>query len=186
MDDGTHPTSTIRPTNRPTIRSASDEAAAGNDAPKDAGIRSASEEHTAKPARELGQQPRPWPPRLPGASGNQGFPETVRTAGQRFDRAVKDGLDESGGRATALGGALMAGYGTAISEAVSFMGQAAERQNELLGSMLQARGPQDIMTAGQRYLLGGWLAFFEVNVRVAQAASRMSQDTAYSPPRPDA
>ncbi|WP_247871410.1 hypothetical protein, partial [Azospirillum sp. TSH7] len=129
MDDGTHPTSTIRPT----IRSASDEAAAGNDAPKGAGIRSASEEHMVKPARELGQQPRPWPPRLPGASGNQGFPETVRTAGQRFDRALKDSLDEGGGQATALGGALMAGYGTAISEAVTFMGQAAERQNVSIG-----------------------------------------------------
>ncbi|AWB06591.1 hypothetical protein A6A40_16020 (plasmid) [Azospirillum humicireducens] len=186
MDDGTHPTPTNRPTNRPIIRSASDEAAAGNDAPNGAGIRSASEEHTAKPTRELGQQPRPWPPRLSGASGNQGFPETVRTAGQKFDRALKDSLDEGGGRATALGGALMAGYGTAISEAVSYMGQAVERQNELLGSMLQARGPQDIITAGQRYLLGGWLAFFEVNVRVAQAASRLSQDSAHSPPRPGA
>jgi hypothetical protein len=56
----------------------------------------------------------------------------------------------------------------------------------MVGSMLQARGPQDIVTAGNRYLLGGWLAFFEVNVRVAQAASRLTQDTGHNPPHPGA
>ncbi|CAO3451619.1 hypothetical protein [Azospirillum largimobile] len=178
MDDGTH----TAPTTRPTIRSASDETAARNDGPKGATIRSASEEHAPKAGRGFGQQPpRPWPPKLPGTSGNQGFPETVQAAGQRFDRAFNQGLGDGGGRAMALGGALMAGYGTAFSEAVSFMNKAVERQNEMMGSMLQARGPQDIVTAGNRYLLGGWLAFFEVNVRVAQAASRLTQDAKHSP-----
>lgn len=181
MDDRTPPT----PTTRPTIRSASDEAPAGNDASKGATIRSASEEHAPKAGRGFGQQPRPWPPKLPGTSGNQGFPETVQAAGQRFERALNQGLDDGGGRAMALGGAmggaLMAGYGTAFSEAVSFMNKAVERQNEMMGSMLQARGPQDIVMAGNRYLLGGWLAFCEVNVRAAQAASRLTQDARQNP-----
>ena len=177
MDDGTH----TAPTTRPTIRSASHETPAGNDAPKGATIRSASEEHAPKAGRDLGQQPRPWPPKLHGTSGNQGFPQTVRAAGQRLDQALNQGLDDGGGRAMALGGALMAGYGTAFSEAVSFMNKAVERRNEMMGSMLQARGPQDIVMAGNRYLLGGWLAFFEINVRAAQAASRLTQDAKHSP-----
>ncbi len=182
MDDGTHTT----PTTRPTIRSASDETPVRDDAPKGASIRSASEEHAPNVNRGFGQQPRPWPPKLPGTSGNEGFPETVRTAGQRFDRALNQGLDDGAGRTMALGGALMAGYGTAFSEAVSFMNQAVERQKEMMGSMRQARGPQEIMMAGNRYLLGGWLAFFEVNVRVAQAASRLTQNANHNPPHPDA
>ncbi|MGA1859880.1 hypothetical protein VH569_28180 [Azospirillum sp. 11R-A] len=182
MDDGTQPT----PTTRPTIRSASDEIPAGKDGSKGTTIRSASEEHAPQANRGFGQQPRPWPPTLPGTSGNQGFPETVQAAGQRFNRAFNQGLDSGSGQATALGGALMAGYGTAFSEAVSFMNQAVERQNEMMGSMLQARGPQDIVTAGHRYLLGGWLAFFEVNVRVAQAASRLTQDAKHNAPHPNA
>ncbi|MCM8735474.1 hypothetical protein M5E06_15035 [Azospirillum sp. A1-3] len=177
MDDGTH----TAPTTRPTIRSASDETVARNDGPKGATIRSASEEHAPKAGRGFGQQPRPWPPTLPGASGNQGFPETVQAAGQRFKRAFNQGVEDRGARTMALGGALMASYGTAFSEAVSFMNKAVERQNEMMGSMLQARGPQDIVTAGNRYLLGGWLAFFEINVRVAQAASRLTPDARQNP-----
>ncbi|CBS89103.1 hypothetical protein [Azospirillum lipoferum] len=182
MEDGAHtPTTT-----RPTIRSASDEAPAGNDAPKGATIRSASEEHAPKAGRGFGQQPRPWPPKLPGTSGNQSFPETVQAAGQKVERALSHGLEDGGGRAMALGGAMMAGYGTAFSEAVSFMNKAVERQNEMMGSMLQARGPQDIVMAGNRYLLGGWLAFCEVNVRAAQAASRLTQDARQNPLHRDA
>lgn len=177
MDDGTH----TAPTTRPTIRSASHENPAGNDAPKGATIRSASEEHAPKAGRGVGQPPRPWPPKLHGTSGNQGFPETIQAAGQRFDRALNQGLDDRGGRAMALGNAMMTGYGTAFSEAVSFMNKAVERQNEMMGSMLQARGPQDIVMAGNRYLLGGWQAFFEVNVRAVQAASRLTQDARQNP-----
>ncbi|WP_377805770.1 hypothetical protein ABNQ38_03805 [Azospirillum sp. A29] len=182
MDDGTH----NPPTPHPTIHSASDETPVGKDASNGATIRSVSQEHAPKAGRGFDQQPRPWPPKLPGTSGTQGFPETVQAAGQRFNRALNQGVDDGGDRAMALGGALMANYGTAFSEAVSFMNQAVERQNEMMGGMLKARGPQDIVTAGSRYLLGGWLAFFEVNVRVAQAASRLTQDANHNPPHPDA
>jgi hypothetical protein len=170
MDDGTHPTSTIRPT----IRSASDEAA-GTNAPKGYSIRNPSEEHAPKIARGPGQQSKPWPPKL-----------TATSNGQSFDRALNQRHDEGGSRAMARGDALTSGYGAAFSEAAAFMNQAVERQNEMMSSMLQARGPLDIVTAANRYLLGGWLAFFEVNVRVAQAASRLTEDAKHSPARPGA
>lgn len=167
MDDGTHPTSTTRPT----IHSASDEAAANAEASKRPSIRSASEEQApkagaaaAQASRSVDQQPRPWPPKLPGAGNMGGLPEA--------------------GRATESGNALTAGYGGVFSEAVTFMNQAVDRQNEMMSSMLRAHGPQDIMMAGSRYLLGGWLAFFEVNVRISQAASRFAEDAKYNPARP--
>ncbi|SMF89301.1 hypothetical protein SAMN02982917_6679 [Azospirillum oryzae] len=167
MDDGTHPTSTTRPT----IHSASDEAAANAEASKRPGIRSASEEQApkagaaaAQASRSVGQQPRPWPPKLPGAGSMGSLPEA--------------------GRATESGNALAAGYGGVFSEAVTFMNQAVDRQNEMMSSMLRAHGPQDIMMAGSRYMLGGWLALFEVNVRVAQAASRLTEGAKQMTTRP--
>lgn len=170
MDDGTH--------TAPTIRSASDEAAPKTEMSKGRSIRSASEEHAPKAdavatqgARGVGQQQRPWPPKLPGAGNGQSVPDVGRSAEQSLNRA------------TELGSALTSGYGTAFSEAVTFMNRAVERQNEMMGSMLRAQGPLDIVQAGNRYLLGGWLAFFEVNVRVAQAASRLTDDVKQSPDR---
>lgn len=171
MDDGTHPT----PTTRPTIHSASDEAAASAGASKRPNIRpsirSASEEQAPKAGaaaaqayRGLGQQPRPWPPKLSGSG----------SMGSRPDA----------GRATESGNAPAAGYGGGFSEAITFMNQAVDRQNEMMSSMLRAHGPQDVMMAGSRYLLGGWLAFFEVNVRISQAASRFAEDARYNPARP--
>ncbi|AWU97941.1 hypothetical protein GBZ48_28755 [Azospirillum melinis] len=171
MDDGTHPT----PTTRPTIHSASDEAAASAEASKRPNIRpsirSASEEQApkvgaaaAQASRSVGQQSRPWPPKLPGSGSMAGLPDA--------------------GRAMESGNALAAGYGGVFSEAVTFMNQAVDRQNEMMSGMLRARGPQDIMMAGSRYLLGGWLAFFEVNVRISQAASRFAEDAKYNPARP--
>ncbi|GLR82996.1 hypothetical protein HUE56_00200 (plasmid) [Azospirillum oryzae] len=174
MDDGTHPT----PTTRPTIHSASDEAAASAEASKRPNIRpsirSASEEQAPKAGAAaaqasrglLGQQPRPWPPKLSGSGSMGGFPDA--------------------GRATESGNAPAAIYGGGLAEAVTFMNQAVERQNEMMSSMLRAHGPQDIMMAGSRYLLGGWLAFFEVNVRIAQAASRMTEGAKQMTPRPEA
>lgn len=159
MDDGTHPI--------PTIHSASDEAQA-NKKPR---IRSASEEYApkagaaaAQASRGLGQQPRPWPSKLSGNGGMGGRPDA--------------------GRAAESSDAPAAGYGGVFSEAVTFMNQAVDRQNEMLSSMLRAHGPQDVMMAGSRYLLGGWLAFFEVNVRISQAASRFTEDAKYNPVRP--
>jgi hypothetical protein len=171
MDDGTHPT----PTTRTTIHSASDEAAASAAASKRPNIRpsirSASEEQAPKAGaaaaqayRGLGQQPRPWPPKLSGSGSMGGFPDA--------------------GRATESGNAPAAGYGGGFSEAITFMNQAVDRQNEMMSSMLRAHGPQDVMMAGSRYLLGGWLAFFEVNVRISQAASRFAEDAKYNPARP--
>lgn len=162
MDDGTHPT--------PTIRSASDEAEAN----KKPGIRSASEEYapkagaaSAQAPRGPGQQPRPWPPKLsdngrPFASGGR--------------------MAEPGSATAAAHG--MSGPGGILSEAATFVNRAVERQNELMSSMLRARGPQDVMMAGSRYMLGGWLAFFEVNVRISQAATRFTEDARYNPARP--
>lgn len=171
MDDGTHPT----PTTRPTIHSASDEAAARAEASKRPNIRpsirSASEEQApkagaaaAQASRGLGQQPRPWPPKLSGSGSMGGHPDA--------------------GRATESGNAPAAGYGGVFSEAVIFMNQAVDRRNEMMSSMLRAHGPQDVMMAGSRYLLGGWLAFFEVNVRISQAAARFAEDAKYNPARP--
>ncbi len=171
MDDGTHPT----PTTRPTIHSASDEAAASAEASKRPNIRpsirSASEEQApkagaaaAQASRGLGQQPRPWPPNLSGSGSMGGLPDA--------------------GQTTESGNAPAAGYGGVFSETVTFMNQAVDRQNEMMSSMLRARGPQDVMMAGSRYLLGGWLAFFEANARISQAASRFSEDAKYNPTRP--
>lgn len=171
MDDGTHPT----PTTRPTIHSASDEAAASAEASKRPNIRpsirSASEEQApkagaaaAQASRGLGQQPRPWPPKLSSSGSMGGRPDT--------------------GRATDSGNAPAAGFGGVFSEAVTVMNQAVDRQNEMMSSMLRAHGPQDVMMAGSRYLLGSWLAFFEVNVRISQAASRFAKDARYNPARP--
>lgn len=195
MDNGTPPV----PTNRPTIRSASDEAAATTDTSKGRGIRSASDEHAPKAgaqpvrpaaaatpstpmppssgtlagaagalapqaARGAGQSPRPWPPRLPSTSGDHSASDAGRAAEQGINRA------------TEFGSALTSGYGAAFSEAVSFMNRAVERQNTMVSSMLQARGPQDIMMAGNRYLVDGWMAFFDANARAVQAVSRLADD----------
>jgi hypothetical protein len=153
MDDVKQPT--------PRIRSASDDAAASTVTRKPI-IRSASEEHAPKVGATLAlasrgsdQPPRPWSPKLSAPIGAGTLPDASRAA--------------------ELGNALTTGYGTAFSEALTFMSQAVERQNEMMSSMLHARGPQDVVIAGSRYLLGGWLAFFEVNVRIAHAASRLSE-----------
>ena len=103
-----------------------------------------------------------------------------------FPRNTAAGSLPDAGRVMELGSALTSGYETAFSQAAGFMNQAVERQQELVSSMLQARGPQDILMAGNRYLIGGWMAFFEVNSRMAQAATRLTQDTKHGPGRPGA
>jgi hypothetical protein len=162
MEDGTHPV--------PTIHSASDEAEAN----KKPSIRSASEEYapkagaaSAQAPRGPDQQPRPWSPKQSGNS--RPFPFGGRTAEPGSATAAAYGMSDAGG---------------IFSEAATFVNQAVERQNEMMSSMLRARGPQDVMMAGSRYLLGGWLAFFEVNVRISQAASRFTEDAKYNPARP--
>lgn len=202
MDNGTPPV--------PTIRSASDEATATTDASKGRSIRSASDEQAAKAgaqpvrppatampstamppssgtlagaagaagamaqtARGAGQPPRPWPPRFPGTGGDQYAPDAGPAADQDLNRAAE------------FGNVLTSGYGTAFSEAVTLMNQAVERQKAMVSSMLQARGPQDIMMAGNRYLVDGWMAFFDANARVVQAASRIADDAKPRHGRPD-
>lgn len=165
MNNTTHPA--------PTIHSASDKAAAVADASKGPSIRSASEENAPKAgataeqaARALGQQPRPLPSMFPRTPAAGSLPDA--------------------GRVMELGSALTSGYESGFSQAASFMNQAVERQQELMSSMLQARGPQDVMMAGNRYLIGGWMAFFEANARMAQAAARLTQDAKHGPGRPGA
>lgn len=185
MDDSTHSV--------PTIRSASDEAVVNAGTSKDRSIRSASDEHAmkagaqaAKPpraplsqplsamasqaARRFGQQP--WLPKTPAIGEDQGLSEAGWPAAQ------------SPGRMLEFANVLASGYGTVLSEAVTFLHQAVERQSTMMSSMLHARSPQDIVLAGNRYLLGGWQAFFEVNVRAVQAASRLADDARQGSGRP--
>jgi hypothetical protein len=158
MDDVKHPI--------PKIRSASDDAAARTDT-KNPTIRSASDEHAPKPGATMAstprgsdQQLRPWPPKLSGSTSSGHHPDA--------------------GRAVDLGKALTLDYGTAFSEVLTFMSQSVERRNEMMSTLLQARGPQDVVRAGSHYLFNSWLAVFELNVRIVQTASRLSEDAKHS------
>ncbi|WP_449232555.1 hypothetical protein [Azospirillum doebereinerae] len=168
MDDGTHPT--------PTIRSASEErslkAGLQGAKPPRAPLSQAFAATASHAARRISQQPKPWSSQISGAGEDQNAPDVGRTADRTRDRAMENGS------------AMMpSGYGMVFSEALTFMSRAVERQNEMLNGMLHARRPQDIMLVGNRYLLGGWFAGVEFTVRIAQAASGLRDDVKRSPAR---